>query len=187
MRAGAARTRGNANHILRTGSPALAELVRRRESALMWGDGPGSATGSLFGRGGEARPSTAPGDGKRRRCGWSSPLTPRGASPGTVELIAAALRRATRQLGMALFAFSAQSITEAIADRVAAGVVVKLAADPGFATSSFSEVLDLLGIALPGPALLRDRTDNAPLDTPLQGVGTPPGWHMATSCATSPP
>jgi len=112
--------------------------------------------------------------------------SPQGGPHQGLELIAAALRRATRQLGMALFAFSAQSITEAIADRVAAGVVVKLAADPGFATSSFSEVLDLLGIALPGPAL-RDRTDNAPLDAPLQGVGTPPGWHMATSCATSPP
>jgi superfamily II DNA or RNA helicase len=45
-------------------------------------------------------------------------------------------------------------------------------ADPGFATRSFSEVLDLLGLAMADHRCKRE-AGNAPLAHPLAGVGTP--------------
>jgi phosphatidylserine/phosphatidylglycerophosphate/cardiolipin synthase-like enzyme len=49
---------------------------------------------------------------------------------------------------------------------------VRLLADPGFASRSFSEVLDLLGVALPD-RFCKLEAGNQPFETPLQGVGTP--------------
>jgi phosphatidylserine/phosphatidylglycerophosphate/cardiolipin synthase-like enzyme len=47
-----------------------------------------------------------------------------------------------------------------------------LLADPGFANRSFSEVLDLMGIALPDHRC-RQEAGNRVWSQPLQGVGTP--------------
>jgi len=51
-------------------------------------------------------------------------------------------------------------------------MAIRLLADPGFASRSFSEVLDLLGVALPDHRC-KIETDNTPWTRPLQGVGTP--------------
>ena len=48
--AGAPRTRGNINHLLRFDSPELA-AVFAAEFTRMWGDGPGGVANSQFGRG----------------------------------------------------------------------------------------------------------------------------------------
>ena len=73
---------------------------------------------------------------------------------------------------MALFVFSAQQLADELQERVQAGVDVRLVADPGFASRSFSEVLDLLGVALPDQNCKLER-NNQPYEQPLRGVGTP--------------
>jgi len=52
------------------------------------------------------------------------------------------------------------------------GVRVRLIADPAFASRSYSEVLDLLGVALPD-RFCKIEAANKPFDSPLKGVGTP--------------
>lgn len=49
---------------------------------------------------------------------------------------------------------------------------IRLLADPGFASRSFSEVLDLLGVALPDRFCKLEK-GNQPLTTPMKGIGTP--------------
>ena len=49
---------------------------------------------------------------------------------------------------------------------------VRPPADPGFASRSFSEVLDLLGVALPD-RFCKLEAGNQPLTKPLKGIGTP--------------
>ena len=73
---------------------------------------------------------------------------------------------------MALFVFSDQSLTNVLVERMNAGIDIRVLADPGFASRSFSEVLDLLGVELPD-RLCKLEAGNQPLKTPLQTVGTP--------------
>ena len=63
--------------------------------------------------------------------------------------LAALLASAKHQIDMALFVFSAQQLADVLEERANDGVKIRLVADPGFASRSFSEVLDLLGVALP--------------------------------------
>ena len=49
---------------------------------------------------------------------------------------------------------------------------VRPPADPGFASRSISEVLDLLGVALPD-RFCKLETSNQPLTKPLKGISTP--------------
>ena len=49
---------------------------------------------------------------------------------------------------------------------------VRPPADPGFASRSISEVLDLLGVALPD-RFCKLEAGNQPLTKPLKGIGTP--------------
>ena len=73
---------------------------------------------------------------------------------------------------MALFVFSAQSLANELQELVKHGVKIRLIADPGFASRSYSEVLDLLAVALPD-RFCKIEAGNKPFDSPLKGVGTP--------------
>ena len=73
---------------------------------------------------------------------------------------------------MALFVFTAQQLADALQRRVNAGLQIRLIADPSFASRSFSEVLDLLGVALPDRNCKLEQ-DNQPFNEGLKGVGTP--------------
>jgi phosphatidylserine/phosphatidylglycerophosphate/cardiolipin synthase-like enzyme len=55
---------------------------------------------------------------------------------------------------------------------VNAGLRIRLIADPSFASRSFSEVLDLLGVALPDHNCKLER-DNQPFKKGLESVGIP--------------
>ena len=66
----------------------------------------------------------------------------------------------------------AQQLPNKLAERISAGVKLRLLADPGFASRSFSEVLDLLGVALPD-RFCKLEAGNQPLTKPLKGIGTP--------------
>jgi phosphatidylserine/phosphatidylglycerophosphate/cardiolipin synthase-like enzyme len=82
------------------------------------------------------------------------------------------LGEARKSIDMALFVFSAQQLADALQRRVNAGLQIRLIADPSFASRSFSEVLDLLGVALPDRNCKLEQ-DNQPFNKGLKGVGTP--------------
>ncbi|MFO7630087.1 MAG: phospholipase D-like domain-containing protein [Prochlorococcaceae cyanobacterium] len=164
------RTRGNVNHLLRFESAALAGLFAA-EFERMWGDGPGGQPDSRFGLGKQAEPVQQVMVGSTAVEVLFAPH-PRSSSSHGLALIGERLAAASRQLDLALFVFSAQNLADVLAERVAAGVSVRLLADPGFASRSFSEVLDLLGVSLPDRFCKLER-GNAPWRQPLEAVGTP--------------
>ena len=163
-------TRGNANHLLRIESPELAARFRE-DFEQMWGDGPGGRSDSRFG--------LAKGQGRAisLRVG-DSPVQVlfaphRRSDPGNgLALIASVLAEAQEQIDLALFVFSAQSLTNQLAERLNHQVRLRLVADPGFASRPFSEVLDLLGVAMADRDCRIER-DNQPLQRGAEGVGTP--------------
>jgi phosphatidylserine/phosphatidylglycerophosphate/cardiolipin synthase-like enzyme len=164
------RTRGNVNHLLRFDSPALAELFAG-EFARLWGDGPGGLPDSKFGTGKGGGPA------RRVRIGAT-----------TVEVLFAPHRRqdpdngllwlerhlagVQRRLDLSLFVFSAQNLTDALARLRQKGVKLRLLADPGFASRSYSEVLDLLGVQL-SDHRCRIEAGNRVWSTPIEGAGSP--------------
>jgi phosphatidylserine/phosphatidylglycerophosphate/cardiolipin synthase-like enzyme len=89
-----------------------------------------------------------------------------------LKLIANTLAAARARIDLALFVFSAQSLTDVLADLNARGVRLRLLADPGFASRSFSEVLDLLGVAMADRHCMLE-ADNRPLAEAAKGIGIP--------------
>lgn len=164
------RTRGNVNHLLRLDSAELAQLFAE-DFARMWGDGPGGATDSRFG---QAKASGGVQDvmveGQRVQVLFA-PHRRDDPNQGLL-LLASTLAEARQRVDLALFVFSAQSLTEVIAELQGRGVAIRLLADPGFASRPFSEVLDLLGASLPDRDCLLE-AGNKPLQVPLEGVGIP--------------
>lgn len=164
------RTRGNVNHLLRFDSPELAQLFAA-EFARLWGDGPGGRPDSRFGS------AKGGGPAQRVRIGAT-----------TVEVLFAPHRRQDpdnglawleRQLGgvrqrldLSLFVFSAQNLADALARLRQQGVRLRLLADPGFASRSYSEVLDLLGVQL-SDHRCRVEAGNRVWQQPIEGAGSP--------------
>ncbi len=168
--AGATQTRGNVNHLINIQSPTLASIFKE-EFAQMWGDGPGGSKNSRFGRNKTSQPLRTVKVGSMNIKVLFPPHAKTHPGHG-LDLIASQLGSAKQTIDLALFVFSAQQLTNKLADRVSAGVKLRLLADPGFASRSFSEVLDLLGVALPD-RFCKLEAGNQPLTKPLQGVGTP--------------
>ena len=167
---GAPRTRGNVNHLLSIQSTELAHLFRK-EFQILWGDGPGGLQNSRFGRGKPSRPVQSVTVEGTRMDVLFAPHSKRSEDHG-LQLIAQHLSTAERSIDLALFVFSAQALTDVLARRVQSGLAIRLLADPGFASRSFSEVLDLLGVALPD-RFCKLEQGNRPLAKALKGVGTP--------------
>ena len=167
---GAPRSRGNVNHLLRFDSPELAEHFAA-DFARMWGDGPGGAADSRFGLAKEAGPATRLMVGETPVQVLFAPQAPSDPEHG-LALIGRTLDTAEHTLDMALFVFSAQALSDRIAVLQARGVKLRLLSDPGFANRSFSEVLDLLGVAL-ADRHCKLEAANQPLHQAAEGVGTP--------------
>jgi len=168
--ADAASTRGNANHLLRINSEQLARIFRE-EFDQLWGDGPGGAQNSRFGRGKTA------GDVQRTSVGPTKVevlFAPHAKEHPTHGLhwIGHQLSLAQQQIDMALFVFSAQQLSDVLEEKAKGAVAIRLLADRGFASRPYSEVLDLLGVALPDHDCKLER-NNKPFMTPLRGVGSP--------------
>jgi phosphatidylserine/phosphatidylglycerophosphate/cardiolipin synthase-like enzyme len=164
------RSRGNVNHLLRFESAALARVFAG-EFERMWGDGPGGAADSRFGlaKGGA--------DPQRVRVGEASVevlFAPHRRSDPRNGLawLASRLGGVQHSLDLSLFVFSAQDLADVLAERRQRQVKIRLLADPGFASRSFSEVLDLLGVGLPDHRC-RLEAANRPWQLPLEAVGTP--------------
>jgi phosphatidylserine/phosphatidylglycerophosphate/cardiolipin synthase-like enzyme len=168
--AGATQTRGNVNHLISIQNPALA-TVFQEEFAQMWGDGPGGANDSRFGRNKTAKPLQTIKAGTANISVLFPPHAKSHQGHG-LDVIEDQLGSAKKTIDLALFVFSAQQLTNKLAKQISAGVQLRLLADPGFASRSFSEVLDLLGLALPDH-FCKLEAGNQPLAKPLKGIGTP--------------
>jgi phosphatidylserine/phosphatidylglycerophosphate/cardiolipin synthase-like enzyme len=164
------RTRGNVNHLLRLRSPALAALFVE-EFDKLWGDGPGGQSDSRFGLGKASGPA-------RRVLVGSTPVEVlfaphRRLDPNHGLLwLERQLTTVRRRLDLSLFVFSAQNLADALAVLRQRGVAIRLLADPGFAHRSFSEVLDLMGVAIPD-RFCAIEADNRGWQRPLEGLGIP--------------
>lgn len=162
------RTRGNVNHLLRFDSPALAALFTS-DFNTMWGDGPGGSRNSRFGIAKGSGPAqTVPVGGAMVQVLFA-PHRRDDPNQG-INLLAASLMQARKRVDMALFVFSAQPLTDVLAQLQRRGVALRLVADAGFASRPFSEVLDLLGVSLADQHCKLEAA-NRPLSRPLQGVG----------------
>ena len=168
--AGATQTRGNVNHLISIQNPSLA-TVFQEEFAQMWGDGPGGANDSRFGRNKTAKPLQTIKAGTANISVLFPPHAKSHQGHG-LDVIEDQLGSAKKTIDLALFVFSAQQLTNKLAKQISAGVQLRLLADPGFASRSFSEVLDLLGLALPD-RFCKLEAGNQPLAKPLKGIGSP--------------
>ncbi|WP_369818689.1 phospholipase D-like domain-containing protein, partial [Prochlorococcus sp. MIT 1303] len=164
------QTRGNVNHLLSFNSSELAELFKK-EFLLMWGDGPGGAKDSLFGLDKNEPGIQTAKVGDTRIEVLFAPHAKRQKMNG-LKFIAKQIEASKQSIDMALFIFSAQALVDKLWEQVQSGVKIRLIADPGFASRSYSEVLDLLGLALPDHRCKLE-VGNKPFAVPLQGVGTP--------------
>ncbi len=164
------RTRGNVNHLLRFDSPALAGVFGE-EFARLWGDGPGGLPDSRFGLAKGEGPVHGLMVGSTPVEVLFAPHRRRDPNHG-LALLEDRLGAARHQVDLALFVFSAQGIADRLAALHQRGVAIRLLADPGFASRSFSEVLDLLGLAMPD-RLCKLEQGNTPWSRPIEGVGTP--------------
>jgi phosphatidylserine/phosphatidylglycerophosphate/cardiolipin synthase-like enzyme len=164
------RTRGNVNHLLRFESRALATLFSQ-EFARMWGDGPGGQADSRFGIAKEEGPVQAVMVGPTRVEVLFAPHRRKDPNQG-LNLLDQRLARTRQRLDLSLFVFSAQGLANRLAELQQHGVTIRLLADPGFASRSFSEVLDLQGLAMPD-RFCKLEAGNSPWRQPVAGVGTP--------------
>lgn len=168
--AGDPQTRGNVNHLLRIESRPLAGLFST-EFLRMWGDGPGGSTDSRFGIGKESGGVQTVMVGPTPVEVLFAPHRRRDPHNG-LTLLEERLAMARVSLDLGLFVFSAQGLADRLAQMRQQGVRIRLLADPGFASRSFSEVLDLLGVALPD-RFCKLEAGNTPWKRPIEGVGTP--------------
>jgi phosphatidylserine/phosphatidylglycerophosphate/cardiolipin synthase-like enzyme len=143
-------SRGNANHLLKIQSRALAKLFTE-EFDLLWGDGPNGRPDSRFGL---KKPYRLP---QRVQISPTSAITIQfsplsAAQPweySTNGLISRTLDTATRSIDLALFVFTDQSLSNTLETRHQKGVRLRGLIDPNFAYRSYSEALDMMGIRLP--------------------------------------
>jgi phosphatidylserine/phosphatidylglycerophosphate/cardiolipin synthase-like enzyme len=139
-------TVGNANNFVVIKDGAIAQYFTE-EFNIMWGDGPGGQTDSLFGT---KKPFRAPkefqvGDAKvtvkfspdRRKTDYDS------TSNG---LIARTLNSATSSVDMALFVFAEPNFGNLLETKHDKGVKIRVLVERGFAYREYATTLDLWGL-----------------------------------------
>jgi phosphatidylserine/phosphatidylglycerophosphate/cardiolipin synthase-like enzyme len=164
-------SRGNANSLLVIDSQSLAQRFQQ-EFNLMWGDGPGVQTDSLFGLQKPHRSSalvSTPGSAMEVQFSPTSKTQPWAQSVN--GLIAKTLGQATQSIHLALFVFSEQAISNQLLPVAQRGVAISVLIDPSFAYRSYSEGLDLLGVKLPDHNCKQD--SSVPWGNPITTVGVP--------------
>lgn len=166
-------SQGNANHLLKITSPALAQLFAQ-EFALMWGDGAGGQPNSQFG---VQKPYRSP---QTLRLAANSTITLQ-FSPTSTRLpweqsvnglIGKVLSQATRTVDLMLFVFSEQKLSDLLETDQQHGVQIRALIDPGFAYRDYSELLDMTGVALANQQC-RYEASNRPWSRPIATVGIP--------------
>jgi competence ComEA-like helix-hairpin-helix protein len=164
-------SRGNANNLLKINSPELAATFTE-EFNIMWGDRASGQSGRLFGVKKPFRPSRQFTIGASRVEVQFSPAsrsTPwEDSSNG---LIGRTLSSANQTIAMALFVFSDQTLVNRLEPLHRKGVNFKTLIDAGFAYRSYSEGLDMMGVALAENCQFEP--DNRPWQPAIATVGVP--------------
>lgn len=164
-------SRGNANNLLKITSPELAVLFTQEFNSL-WGDGPGGKPNSRFGVKKPFRPARSIVIGSTQVRVQFSPTAPSiGWNHSSNGLIGQTLETATRSIALALFVFSDQRLVNIFEPMHRRGADVQALIDPGFAYRSYSEALDLLGVALAEDC--KYEPGNLPWKPAIQSVGVP--------------
>ncbi|MEM6836652.1 MAG: phospholipase D-like domain-containing protein [Cyanobacteria bacterium P01_C01_bin.120] len=165
-------SRGNANALLKINSRELATLLHE-EFDLMWGDGPKGKKDSLFGLQKPLRsPRTVSIPGSQVTVQFSPVSETEPWSRSVNGLISQTLTQATSSIDLALFVFSDQGISDRLAQKSQSGVTVQALIDRSFVYRSYSEALDMLGIAIPDHRC-KYEANNRPWAAPISQVGTP--------------
>lgn len=166
-------SRGNANHLLKITSPALAKIFTEEFNEL-WGDGMGGRPDSKFGLQKSYRPpQTIALSPHSTITVQFSPTSLRQPWEQSVNgLIGKTLARADRTVDLMLFVFSEQQLSDVLQTNHQRGVQIRALVDRGFAFRDYSELLDLTGIALMNNRC-RYEENNRPWNRPIATVGMP--------------
>ncbi|MBD1825155.1 helix-hairpin-helix domain-containing protein [Cyanobacteria bacterium FACHB-DQ100] len=157
-------SRGNANTLLKINSPELAQAFTQ-EFELMW-------RGRKFGVKKPVRPVQQFNIGETQIDLHFSPHSNKVPWEQTSNgLIAKTLEQSTQSIDLALFVFSDQDLVNAIEPRHSQGVSIRALIDPGFIYRSYSEGLDMLGVALSDDC--KWEVNNRPWQNPIKTVGIP--------------
>lgn len=163
-------SQGNANHLLKIASPALAQIYQQ-EFEQMWGQG--KAATHRFGLKKPYRPAQTVRLGQSQITLQFSPTSARLPWAESVNgLIGRSLRQAKQQIDLALFVFSDQQLSNLLEIEQDQGVQIRALIEPSFAYREYSEGLDMLGVML-ADARCRPEADNRPWRRPLATVGVP--------------
>jgi competence ComEA-like helix-hairpin-helix protein len=161
---------GNANNLLKIDSPELAKLFIE-EFDLMWGDGPGGQLDSQFGL---KKPLRSPQHVQVGNTYISVQFSP--TSPtipwnrSTNGLIGQVLSTATSSVDLALFVFSEQRLANILENSHQQSVKIRALIDPSFAFRTYSEALDMMGVALSDNCQYEQ--NNRPWQKAIATVGT---------------
>ncbi|MBW4612440.1 MAG: DUF655 domain-containing protein [Desmonostoc vinosum HA7617-LM4] len=162
---------GNTNNLLHIDSPELASLFTE-EFNLMWGDGPGGKPDSQFGVKKLMRSPQQLVLGTSQIYLNFSPTSPLQPWVNTTNgLIGKTLNSATKSIDMALFVFSEQHLANILEKRHQQSVKIQTLIEPQFAYRSYSEALDMMGVALSNKC--KYEVDNHPWQNPITSVGIP--------------
>ena len=167
-----AQSRGNANVLLKIDNAAIAQSFLQ-EFNRMWGDGPGAQSDSQFGLQKSPLPAqslTLPTSTVTLQFSPVSPSMPWEQSVN--GLIGRTLQQSTRQIDLALFVFSEQPIADQLQRQSQQGTEIRALIDPGFAYRSYSEALDMLGVAIADQRCNVEDGNNL-WSQPIESVGMP--------------
>jgi phosphatidylserine/phosphatidylglycerophosphate/cardiolipin synthase-like enzyme len=167
---GSPESQGNANHLLKINSVAVAQLFTQEFNA-MWGDQTSSP------RFGLQKPYRSP---KTITLAPNSTLTIQFSPTSTRQsweqsgngLIGRTLSQAKQTIEMALFVFSDQSLSNLLEIDRQRGVEIRTLIDPQFAYRDYSEGLDLMGVAL-ADQQCQTEVENHPWKQGITSVGIP--------------
>lgn len=164
-------SRGNANNMLKINSTELATLFTQQFN-VMWGDGPGGKLDSKFGVKKPFHPAQTVTIGTTTvEVQFSPTRSSISWEQSSNGLIGKTLSTAKKTVDMALFVFSEQKLVNLLEPVHQNGVDVRALIEPGFAYRSYSEALDMLGIALAEDC--KPEAGNRPWQNPITTVGVP--------------
>jgi competence ComEA-like helix-hairpin-helix protein len=162
---------GNANNLLKITSLEIAALFTQ-EFNIMWGDGPEGKPDSQFGVKKPYRQVQQIQLGNTTVALQFSPTSSRIPwEESSNGLIGKTLNTATQSIDMALFVFSEQRLVDILQTTHQRGVQVRALIDPDFAYRSYSEALDMMGVALANKC--KYEPNNRPWENPISTVGVP--------------
>ncbi|MGK7889348.1 MAG: phospholipase D-like domain-containing protein [Leptolyngbyaceae cyanobacterium] len=167
-------SRGNANHLVVIENEAIAQHLTA-EFNLMWGDGPGGQEDSLFGL--QKPPRSTYNVTLRADSRVTLQFSPVSGDRHPWEqsangLINNTLNTAQSNIDLALFVFSDQKLSHGLLTQSQQAVAIRALIDPSFIYRSYSEALDMMGIALLNRQCKYD-IDNRPWPQPITTVGIP--------------